>query len=177
MSSTFFECKKCGNCCRNLFRDSKGIRAGLVLTAKETMLFPSKMISPQLAIGMKKPKKIILYQLNVDNCPHISQKNECAIYDKRPLMCRAFPCESGILNLECSAVSSQYGEVKRIAVEPSVFEIEIDANKKLNRYIANLFQKHFKKGIKVWEYDLATKNWVFKAKHNRYPHMISAEKL
>lgn len=42
-----------------------------------------------------------------------------------------------------------------------------EASEKGDRYIMNQFRKHFKKGIKVWEYDLATKQWIFKAQHER----------
>ena len=175
MNSIVFECKRCGKCCRNLLEDIKGIRKGLVLTAKEVSLFPSEMISPSLAVGTEKRKKPITYQLNANICPHIDNKNECLIYDKRPLMCKAFPYESGNFSNRCTVFS--YRKVGQFYCDFMPSESQIDASEKLNRYIWNRFQKYFIKGIKVWEYDLATKNWIFKAQHNKYPHVRSAEKL
>lgn len=167
--SEIFQCKKCGTCCRNLLEDVQGIRKGLVLTAKEVSLFPSEMISPSLAVGTEKRKRVITYQLHVNICPHIDNKNECLIYDKRPLMCKAFPYNSGNFSNKCTVLS--YRKVGQFYsdVEPS--ELQIDASKKLNRYGWNRFRKYFIKGIKVWQYDLATKNWVFKAQHNKYPYV------
>ncbi len=37
------------------------------------------------------PERIMSYQLGVNICPHITEKNSCKIYEKRPLICRAFP--------------------------------------------------------------------------------------
>lgn len=171
--SEIFQCKRCGTCCRNLLEDIRGIKRGLILTAKEASLFHSEMISPSLGIGMSKPKIIIIYQLNVNTCPHINNKNECLIYDKRPLMCKAFPYESGNFSNKCTVFS--YRKVGQFYSDFVPSEHQIDASEKLNRYIWNRFRKYFIKGIKVWEYDLATKNWVFKAQHNKYPHVRNAE--
>ena len=173
--SEIFQCKKCDTCCRNLLDDIRGIRKGLILTAKEVNLFPSEMISPSLAIGTEKRKKAITFQLNANTCPHIDNKNECLIYDKRPLMCKAFPYESGNFSIKCTVFSSRKVGQTYCDFAPSRFQI--DASEKLNRYARNRFQKYFRKGIKVWEYDLATKNWVLKAQHNKYPHVRNAEKL
>jgi Fe-S-cluster containining protein len=153
--------------------DLLGIRKGLVLTAKEISLFPSEMISPSLAIGTEKPKKTITYQLNVDICPHIDNKNKCMIYEKRPLMCKAFPYESGTFSNRCTVFG--YRKVGQTYCDfvPSGFQI--DASEKLNRYTWNRFQKYFIKGIKVWDYDLAIKNWVFRAQHSNI-HMLEMRK-
>ena len=91
MSEAVFNCRKCGTCCRNLLEYINGVKAGLLLTVKEIDLFPSEMISPKMAIGIAGPEQMICYQLSVDNCPYINEKSECRTYDKRPLMCRAFP--------------------------------------------------------------------------------------
>jgi len=175
MSVIIFECKKCGTCCRNLFDDIQGIRKGLLLTAKEVSLFPSEMISPSSAVGTEKRKKIIIYQLNVNTCPRIDNKNECLIYDKRPLMCKAFPYESGSFSTKCTVFSRR--KVGQFYCDFAPSEFQIDASEKLNRYVRNRFRKYFIRGIKVWEYDLTTKNWVFKAQHNKYPYVRNAEKL
>ena len=171
MSIIVFKCKKCGTCCRNLFRDKQGIREGLLLTEQETQLFRSEMISPRLGIGMKEPQEIIiLYQLNVNNCPHINQKSECEIYDKRPLMCRAFPYDnvSREPSVECTAINSPYVDVYLSSLYKA-FEKEIEASNKMERYLRKRFNNNFQKGIKVWVYDLKTKKWIMKAQHNKLP--------
>ena len=167
MDSLIFQCKRCGTCCRNLLEDDDSIRKGLLLTAKEVGLFPSEMISPSLAIGTEKQKRTITYQLNVNICPHINDKNECLIYNKRPLMCKAFPFDSGSFSVRCVVFSNRKLGVLYCDFAPS--ESQIDASEKLNKYIRKRFHKHFTKGIKVWNFDLATKNWAFKAQYSNYP--------
>lgn len=162
--SEIFQCKKCGTCCRNLLEDIRGIRKGLVLTAKEVSLFPSEMISPSLAMGTEKRKIPITYQLNVNTCPHIDNKNECLIYDKRPLMCKAFPYESGDFSNKCTVFSYRKVGQRYCDFAPSRFQI--DASEKLNRYIMNRYRKHFKKGIKIWDYDLAAEQWILGTQHD-----------
>jgi Fe-S-cluster containining protein len=127
------------------------------------------MISPQLAIGMSEPKKYLLYQLNANTCPHIDNKNKCLVYDKRPLMCKAFPYESGNFSNKCTVLSYRKMGQTYYDFRPSRFQI--DASEKLNRYLRNGFQKYFRKGINVWEYDLATEKWLFRAKHNKNPYV------
>src|SRR3972149_8581906 len=155
-----FKCLKCGTCCKNLLEDfDDGLRRGLVLTAKETKLFPAEIISPKMAIGVNTPKIILQYQLNANNCPHINEKNECKIYNNRPLMCRAFPYESGTVSNKCKVFHDvKIGE----PVDTEISYIEMEASEKLNRHTLNLFQKEYGNGMKLWEYDLATKKWLLK---------------
>ena len=175
MSTLIFECKKCGTCCRNLFRDSQGVRKGLILTDREAELFPSKMISPHLGIGMKEFEElIVIYQLNVRDCPLLSQESRCTVYGMRPLMCRVFPYDpiSHNLSVECPTISNQFVGL----LHPSVFEsfiTEVEASRKMDRYLLKRFKKHFKKGIKVWYYDLTTRKWVFRAQHFQMPKAVS----
>ena len=164
--SEIFQCKKCGTCCRNLLEHIRGIRKGLLLTAKEVSLFPSKMISHSLAIGTEKRKKVIFYQLNANTCPHIDNKNECLIYDKRPLMCKAFPYELGNFSNKCTVFRNRKVGQFYSGFMPS--ESQIDVSEKMNRYVRNCLKRYFKKGMKSWEYDLATKKWILR---------ISSEKL
>jgi len=171
MREIVFECKKCGTCCRDLLEDFDGIRKGLLLTANETNLFPSEMISPKMAIGVKKPEKIIEYQLNVNVCPHLNERNECRIYYKRPLMCKAFPYESGTFSVKCKVFS----HVKVGVPCNAAFSLtEIEASEKLNRYIMNRFRKYVKKGSQLWEFDLATKKWTVKASQKNYDLIVSS---
>jgi Fe-S-cluster containining protein len=171
MSEIIFNCRKCGTCCRNLIENVNGINTGLLLTVKEIDLFPSKMVSPKLAIGFEKPEKIIQYQLNVGDCPHINEKNECKIYEKRPLVCRAFPRESGsertpTISIKCPVIGSQMKEYETREVEVSVTEIE--ASEKMNRHILNRSQKLHKIGHKRWNFDVKTGKWILTTGENLY---------
>ncbi len=91
-----FKCLHCGRCCRNILRGYNGIISGLVLFPDETELFPKETVFPSIGLGFDridplKPESIVTYQIDSEDCPHLSEKNTCKIYDKRPLICRAFP--------------------------------------------------------------------------------------
>jgi hypothetical protein len=75
LTESDFNCLKCGTCCRNILEDINGRMSGLILTPKESELFPCEVVSPKMAIGMNEPKIILLNQLNSNNCPHISEKS------------------------------------------------------------------------------------------------------
>jgi Fe-S-cluster containining protein len=128
------------------------------------------MTSPSLAVGTEKRKKTITHQLNVNICPHLGNKNECLIYERRPLKCKAFPFDSGNFSNKCTVFS--YRKVGYVYCDFAPSRSQIEASDKLNRCLGKLFQRFFVKGIKVWEYDLATKNWVFRTQHNRYPSKV-----
>ena len=169
MSTIIFECQKCGYCCHNLVEDINGITNGLYLTSKEVRLFPSKLISPQIAVGVNKPKKVIVYQLNVNVCPHITEKNECRIYDKRPLACKSFPLGiklvgrkmRALVSVKCSLIGSQMKVDEFREVELPATEIE--ASQKIYRYLLNRHRKYVKPGSKLWKFDLKTKEWIIQA--------------
>jgi hypothetical protein len=90
-----FKCKKCGNCCKNLFDDLKGEKRGLTLTPEESQLFPEKLVAPLAAFGLDAPDIIFLYQLSVNDCIYFNKENKCEIYENRPLVCRSFPLTQG----------------------------------------------------------------------------------
>jgi len=151
----------CGTCCRNLLEGREGILKGLALTAKETSLFPQDMVSPLTATGMRKPEHVIDYQLNANDCPHIDETNECRIYDRRPLMCRAFPYVQGNFSVKCPIFGSRFKAGLRISVPMP--DAEVEASQKRDRYFQNRLRKYLKKRSKMWEFDLATKQWVARA--------------
>ena len=164
MSSTFFECKKCGACCRNLFDDSCGITVGMFLTPEETALFDRSLVSPFYAFGVNNPKKIISYQLNVDECPHINGNNECKIYDRRPLTCRAFPVEildatRNTISRRCPTISSMIKEGE-VSEDIKNLDNEIDVASKMYRWRLNRIPKYLRKGLTLFWFDLKTKKWV-----------------
>ncbi len=170
--SKVFQCKKCGTCCRNLWEDIRGVKKGLVITEKEVKLFPRDIVSPSVAIGMSKPDVIIFYQLNTVICPYVDDKNDCLIYSKRPLICQAFPYESEKFSTGCKVFSQM--KTGQIILDSAPSRSQIDASEKLNRYMWIRFERRFRRGIKVWDYDLAKKDWLFRTQHNEYPkHMLS----
>lgn len=162
MDGIFLKCMKRGNCCRNLLEEREGVLKGLTLTANETSLFPSNMVSPLTATGRKRPEHIIDYQLNVNNCPHIDEANQCRIYDKRPLVCRAFPYVQRGFSMKCPVLK---GVFKKEGL-PVVFPVppaEREADQKRDRYFQNRLRKYSKTDSKTWLFNLATRQWIERA--------------
>lgn len=86
-----FKCLRCCCCCTNLLHKEKGKVMGLSLLPEEATLFPSEHIFPSIGIGKYgQPKRIIAYQLDLNECPYL-QGQQCSIYERRPLACRAYP--------------------------------------------------------------------------------------
>ncbi len=172
MSRIVFECLKCGNCCRHLLgEDEKFGVGGLTLFSKETKLFPSKFISPQIGVGLNRrgtgPKYVVLYQLNVDVCPHLSENNECRIRQKRPLMCRSFPTSfrsfDSIKSFSCRFMEEKGArERMQLAFSPFLYAPEeLEAYGKFKEARRKLLQKYPYFTTKVlWVFDLKTKKWV-----------------
>jgi len=159
MDAIEFKCKRCGTCCNNLIEDyDDGSKKGLILTEQERKLFASENVVPHTAIGVGKPETIIFYQVTLNTCPHIGQDNERTIYEKRPLMCKEFPLDEGTYSMKCNVFSHLKGGPCLIEWEES----QLEASEKLRRYVINRYDKYFKKGTNLWEFDLATKKWVLK---------------
>lgn len=166
--SSDFECNRCGYCCRNILEVFEGVKRGLPLTEKETELFKSNFISPKLGFGLNEPSIVVLYQLNVNVCPYVTNKNECEIYDKRPLICRSFPIVGGSISNKCRLFS--YRKVGVSYTEPFSMERQLQASKKLDSYTINRLKKYFEKGIKLWEYNLLTNLWIFNKQYDVFPN-------
>ncbi len=161
-----FGCLKCGECCRSILHcDEEGFTRGLLLTEKETSIFPKGAVSPKLAVGLTEPKTVILYQLNVNPCPHLSGKNECQKYSERPLMCRSFPIIAGAISNRCKVFS--YRKVGVAYSEPYTMAEQLEASDKINKHIEKSIKRHYRKGLRLWEYDLATKKWVDKGQYDK----------
>jgi Fe-S-cluster containining protein len=172
MSRIVFECLKCGNCCRHLFEEGEKFGVvGPTLFSKETKLFPSKFISPQLGVGLNKrgtgPKHVVLYQLNVDTCPHLSESNECRIHQKRPLVCRSWPTTfrsfDSVKSLRCRFMQEKGSkEREQLAFLPFLYASEeLEAYRKFSEARRELLQKYPYFITKVlWVFDLKTKKWV-----------------
>ncbi|MBW2965685.1 YkgJ family cysteine cluster protein [Candidatus Woesearchaeota archaeon] len=104
-----FECLKCGNCCRNFKKENNSninppyftgnkllvlSTPILVFQDWEISLFSKENTIPCHAFfDLKNNQTIIMdYTLNTDHCPNLLQDNKCDIYEKRPLICKGFPC-------------------------------------------------------------------------------------
>jgi Fe-S-cluster containining protein len=153
-----FQCQRCAKCCRNLLESNKGMLRGLPLTEKEIQLFPKEIVSPKLGIGLNEAEEIVLYQLNITCCPNINERNECKIYHKRPLMCQSFPIVAGSISNRCTVF--QYRKPGLFYSEPYRLTKQVEASERLEKYTQNRIQKHLKKNLRIWEYDLTTKKWV-----------------
>jgi Fe-S-cluster containining protein len=153
-----FECNNCGLCCRTLLETNDGITLGLTfLTNQEKGLFKNEDIAPKLAFGKREPTTVLSYQLKHNVCPHLVN-NKCLIYDKRPLVCRAYPvtCTTGknIADLKCP----QVGKFSAEELLYVVFSDEIDETMtKINSLVDKSLKQA--KGQSIWHYDLASKKW------------------
>jgi Fe-S-cluster containining protein len=162
-----FECQRCATCCRNLLEEKAGAVRGLTLTETETQLFPAEMVLPKLAVGETKPEVTILYQLDAKSCPHITKENSCPIYEKKPLMCRSFPVVAGAISNRCRFFS--YRKVGVSYSEPFHMKEQLQASDRLTKHIQNSIRKKYKKGLKLWEFDLNTKKWLCVTEFNEQP--------
>lgn len=162
-----FECQRCATCCRNLLEEKAGILRGLTLTEIETPLFPADMVAPKFAVGETKPESIILYQLVVNSCPHVTKENSCPIYEKRPLMCRSFPIVAGAISNRCRVFN-----FRKIGVsydEPFHMKEQLQASDRLTKHMKTVIRKKYKKGLRLWEFDLITKRWLYVTQYNEPP--------
>ena len=155
-----FQCQRCAKCCRTLLENKNGVLRGLPLTEKEAQLFPKVIVSPKLGIGVTEVTEIVLYQLNINCCLNINERNECKIYPKRPLMCQSFPIVVGSISNRC--IVFQYRKPGLQYSEPYRLTGQVKASEKLEKYTQSRIQKYYKRGLRIWEYDLTTKKWVSK---------------
>lgn len=161
-----FQCLKCGYCCRHLLNEVDFGLAGLFLLPEETKLFPKDKIFPLYGFGIKgrsrpRPIEIGMYQYAEMTCIHLTQDNLCKIYDKRPLICRAFPLEvspfGGCAHRECTAIKGMLREWEFVRVEELFDDPEIQANIAINERLLQMARKYFPKVL--WAFDLKTKKW------------------
>jgi len=175
MTKIIFKCLRCGRCCKNLFREELGVTSGLTFFyEKEKKLFSKGFVSPATGFGwgMSGPKHIVRYQLNTNTCPHFAKDNLCSIYDKRPLICQAFPLSSlGSLATtivdpsDCTFVEKverQIGSLdKMLPMTPEKFKApkEWQAIAKINAAHERSLADHTIDARVVWKFDLKSKEW------------------
>lgn len=161
MNEKIFNCSKCGYCCRTLWEHQEGILLGLaLLTQEEKELFNPKDIVPKWSIGKKHPTEILCYQMKLAVCPHLNEKNECLVYQKRPLVCRSFPMtytiEKSSADIKCPQIS-KYSEKELYQLW---FSDEIDkAMIRITVLVRNLLKKQ-KNGLNFWNFDIASNKWI-----------------
>jgi Fe-S-cluster containining protein len=163
-----FECLRCATCCRNLLETSGGELSGLPLFENEKSLFLPDLVSPKIALGFSEPDMVILFQLNVNCCPHLTCPGQCEVYASRPLMCRSFPVVAGAISNRCRVYA--YRKVGLSYVEPFAMKDQLLANAKFESYLRNRIKRFYRKGLKLWEYDLASKKWIFKKQYDSFPY-------
>lgn len=129
----------------------------MTLTEKEAEIFPKEFVSPKMAVGEMEPKEVILYQLNVNCCPHVTLQNLCSIYEKRPLMCRSFPIVAGAISSRCRVFS--YRKPGLSYSEPYHMKEQLQASDKLTKHIEGCLRRNMERRQTLWEFDLNTKKW------------------
>jgi hypothetical protein len=67
-------------------------KTSIILNPWEISLFPKDTIVPhEVILDLKNNRLLVVnYTLNVNNCPNYAEG--CTVYDKRPIICRMFPC-------------------------------------------------------------------------------------
>lgn len=161
-----FRCLECGICCSDIFDDRGGEKRGLTLTPQEAQLFPKELIAPLAAFGFQQPETIFLYQLKTKDCPLLDQ-NKCSLYEKRPLLCRAFPLSQGGYSTKCRQFrfAKNFPEnFVKIVIDWG--KTQLDAEKDVDAYIISSFKKYFAEGIASWSFDLATDKWKLKKRYH-----------
>lgn len=97
-----FECSKCGKCCSNY----------LPLQKEE--------IKTMKKLAIKENKQLLNKEW-YSICPFLNYKNECDIYENRPLICREYSCynyEHNIYNLEVfSKIPEENFEITNVRKE------------------------------------------------------------
>lgn len=137
-----FKCKMCGNCCRNIRgrteRTSlpplpsfvfKAVPLSLMtIGLQEWEISTLRERAEQFSVDLKIKADSILWDQNTetpiatqwnldhDDCPFLSTENKCRIYDKRPLICQAYPLEAfGLLSLDHESKKSiSYGDCSNV---------------------------------------------------------------
>lgn len=92
-----FICTRCGSCCKKPIGPMMGKIHGLMILPEERLLFPKEIVKPMFRYSERYrllPGLVFMYQVDAEPCPHyVSDEEGCAIYSKRPLICRCFPFE------------------------------------------------------------------------------------
>lgn len=107
-----FHCHRCGHCCTHLSDRWDGDRqdgrfqalgdtpihrvptpGGLRMFSWEAGPFRDHTLHPMLVVpdGQREALVALAYEMEAERCPHYEDEAGCTIYDRRPLVCRAYP--------------------------------------------------------------------------------------
>ncbi|MFX1294793.1 MAG: tetratricopeptide repeat protein [Promethearchaeota archaeon] len=121
-----FQCSQCGNCCKNISsKNSEKLELTPIATSDTSVVtFPDAIVNGVMLYPWEKKRIIkladkfsiklrivpflgyfskeletifiVLYSFLCQKCPFLNSSNKCNIYNKRPMICKAFPiCEAG----------------------------------------------------------------------------------
>lgn len=142
-----FECKKCGDCCRDFGSYIKPAEYGedskptpfVFITSIDIpglLLFPWEVVKlRKIAAALDKKLRIkpfggwfsqslktifiVNYKMMNEPCPFLSNENNCEIYAQRPLLCQSYP----LLKADIETYQFQYSKCPAIVIP---FEIVIE---------------------------------------------------
>jgi Fe-S-cluster containining protein len=133
----------------------------------EIGLFSPNLVSPFYAVGPKEAQTVLSYQLNVNVCPHLGENKECAVYESRPISCRAFPAaysrrRKWTLSEKCPATIQKMKDKEQHALTGRIEEIraipEMEAAERLWWYRLNQLEQYV--GFLLWIFDLDLQGWM-----------------
>jgi len=157
MEMAFWTCQQCGDCCKGLLRPEEHGLEGLYLFPSEITLFPSEVVFPSAAQGMNakakpRPEEVILYQLAVERCPHLSDSNRCQIYESRPLVCCSFPFTPSGSSIVVDPECREHKRLRQQSYLPSKehYEAFVQLSEALRPFLRA-----------PWRFDLRSKRWKF----------------
>ena len=152
-----FTCQRCGECCHSFLKSHGNGVHGLNLQADETHLFPKEHVKPLYAVGKgrRRPRRgeTITYQLDLDRCPHYTDDKKCAIYNKRPNVCRSFPFALEVASGNCPVIKQQVPDNKPFVLETGGLKSEFEAVERHRKYLAPYMDSP------LWVYDLDKQDW------------------
>ena len=168
-----WKCIRCGKCCEHIVTDTPFGKFGMMLLPFEVKRFSSKYIKPLYGVGVKgkrrkRPAIIYAYQYINEPCEHYNPETKtCSIYEKRPLVCRAYPFEFAfgtyLVDNNCPAVK-QFLPLNETTYLDEIegINVEYDALRKLRTYymlvfLANMYKTNV---LITWAFDLNRNKWI-----------------
>ena len=145
----------------------------MMLLPFEVKRFNSKYIKPLYGVGVKgkrrkRPAIIYAYQYINEPCEYYNPETKtCNIYEKRPLVCRAYPFQYAfgkyLVDNNCPAVKQFLPSNKTAYLdEIKNIDVEYDALRKLRTYymlvfLANMYKTNV---LITWAFDLNRNKWI-----------------
>jgi len=155
-----FQCTRCGKCCKEHRNPMLGQIHGLMLLPTEIHLFPKDLIKPMFRYHPNSRPELAevvwMYQLDSDGCPHYDEENRsCKIYEKRPMICRAFPFEWRGNDMISHESCPEIERLKKLNSQVRIPRMYVYAAAKIQQHQHNYMMKE----SNVERYDLETRSW------------------